>query len=187
MGRLALVRHGETAWNAEGRLQGQTDIALNEIGRAQASAAGLTLRGLGEWDVLVSSPLGRAAETARIIGERLGLNVDAPVTDLQERHYGEGEGRAVDGLPREEVRRLIETAEPEAEVVDRALAALAGIVERHAGKDIVVVTHGTLLRLILGAVHGAPFRHVENAEVLVLDAGQLVATAERVVGANATS
>ncbi|MBM6622852.1 histidine phosphatase family protein [Micrococcaceae bacterium RIT802] len=175
--RIALVRHGETAWNAEKRLQGQTDIELNDAGRAQARAAAGELERLGHdggaWDLLVSSPLGRAAETAAIIGGQLGLEAIAPVQDLQERHYGEGEGRVVEGMDRAEVARLLATAEPEDKVTARALEALRGIIAANPESNMVVVAHGTLIRLVVGSLLDLRHPHVENGQVVEIDADLL--------------
>ncbi|MET0318796.1 MAG: histidine phosphatase family protein, partial [Rhodococcus fascians] len=78
---LALVRHGETDWNLHGRLQGSSDIPLNDTGRAQAREAVYELSD-HSWDLLVSSPLSRAAETADIIGSHLGISRTATYPDL---------------------------------------------------------------------------------------------------------
>ncbi|MDN6202081.1 MAG: histidine phosphatase family protein [Micrococcaceae bacterium] len=178
--RIALVRHGETAWNAEGRLQGQTDIPLNEAGRAQARAAGERLAEHdGDWGTLVSSPLGRAVETATLIGTALGLEAVEPVVGLQERHYGEGEGRAVLGMPRPRIDELLLSAEPEAEVVDRGLAALVGLVREHSDTDLVVVAHGTLIRLVMSALQDAVHPRLENGEIVLTDTCQLENTMVR--------
>lgn len=175
--RIALVRHGETAWNAEGRLQGQTDIPLNEAGRAQARAAGKRLTEHDAvWGALVSSPLGRAMETAELIGVHLGLEAVEPVVGLQERHYGEGEGRAVVGMPRPQIDELLLTAEPEVEVVDRGLAALAGLIREHPDTDLVVVAHGTLIRLVMSALQDATHPRLENGEIVLTDACQVEST-----------
>ena len=88
---LALVRHGQTDWNAQRRLQGSTDIPLNDVGRGQARDAVAVLSGY-EWDAIVSSPLSRAAETANLIAAGLGLGVDRRVPDLAERSFGPAEG-----------------------------------------------------------------------------------------------
>jgi broad specificity phosphatase PhoE len=72
--RLLLVRHGETDWNAEGRLQGQTDRPLNDFGRRQARQLAEQLES-EELEAIYSSDLARARETAKIVGERLGLPV----------------------------------------------------------------------------------------------------------------
>lgn len=178
--RIALVRHGETAWNAEGRLQGQTDIPLNEAGRAQARAAGKRLAGYdGVWGALVSSPLGRAAETAELIGGELGLQVQEPHGGLLERHYGQGEGRAVLDMARRELDELLLSAEPETEVVDRGLAALAGLVREHPGTNVVVVAHGTLIRLVMSALQDSVHPRLENGEIVLTDAGQVQVTTRK--------
>lgn len=168
--KLALVRHGETDWNAEGRLQGRMDIPLNDVGRGQARAAGHELGGSGAWDVLVSSPLGRAAETASLIGNVVGLEPGGAVAGLVERDYGRGEGRVVVGLPRHDIDRLLESAEPEEDVAERGVRALAALVERHPGHNIIVVAHGTLLRLTLGSLLGTQHPRFRNGQVVELDA-----------------
>ena len=91
MTRFFLVRHGETEWNRERRIQGVSDIPLNDTGRAQAAALGDILVG-HNFDLIVSSPLSRADETARIIAQRLGMPAPITVPDLIERNYGEAEG-----------------------------------------------------------------------------------------------
>src|SRR3954452_24611267 len=87
---LLLVRHGETDWNAEGRLQGHTDRPLNEYGRRQAKELAARLAG-GHVDAIYASDLSRARETAEIVGERLGLTVVID-PDLRETNWGTWEG-----------------------------------------------------------------------------------------------
>lgn len=89
MTRILLVRHGQSEWNAEGRWQGQADIALSELGRAQAQAAAASL---GSFDLIASSTLSRAAETAYIISTALGIGPVIPVPALIERSAGEWSG-----------------------------------------------------------------------------------------------
>lgn len=166
---LVLVRHGETAWNAEGRLQGQTNIPLNDRGRAQAHAAGQVL-GSEAWDVVVSSSLGRAIETAELIGQNLGLALTEKIQGLQERSYGDAEGHLVRDLPREQIDLLLRSAEPEQEVAARGLAALDGLARRHAGQRIVAVAHGTLIRLVLDAIRGGARSPIPgNGEIVHVD------------------
>ena len=170
---LVLVRHGETAWNAEGRLQGQTDIPLNDTGREQALAAGRELAG-SPWDVLVSSTLGRAVETARHIGRSVGLEPGEEIDGLCERHYGNAEGKVVRDLPREEIDVLLRSAEPEAAVAGRGIAALNDLLLRHEGKNIIAVAHGTLIRLVLDAL--APGRRtplLRNGQAVEVDVAAL--------------
>jgi probable phosphoglycerate mutase len=88
---FALVRHGQTDWNAQRRLQGSTDIPLNDVGRGQAREAVAALSGYG-WDAIVSSPLSRAAETAGLIAHGLGMRVARHIPELTERSFGPAEG-----------------------------------------------------------------------------------------------
>mgnify|MGYP000626705443 CR=1 FL=1 len=90
---LYLVRHGETDWNLERRIQGSTDIPLNNTGREQARVTGRLLSSR-HWDAIYSSPLSRARETAEIIASEVGLPGPTPVDALVERAYGEAEGLA---------------------------------------------------------------------------------------------
>ena len=95
MTSLTLIRHGETDWNAARRIQGSTDIPLNDTGRGQARDAAVALReslDLAAPVVVVASDLSRARETAEIIAAELGLHVSRLYPDLRERAYGEAEG-----------------------------------------------------------------------------------------------
>jgi len=154
---LYLVRHGQTDWNLQRRIQGSTDIPLNDTGREQAARAGRLLSGR-HWDVLASSPLSRAYETAEIIGSDIGLGSFGPpeieiVPELVERAYGDAEG-----LTDTELRRRfpgdtpVPGRERRTDVATRAVAALVALGERHPGADIVVVAHGGLIRSVLNAV-----------------------------------
>lgn len=98
MTRLILVRHGQTDHNVERRLQGQVDIPLNQTGRDQADVIAQSFRGLEHVRAVYSSPLARAADTAAVIADALGVDV---VTDSRflERSFGEWEG-----LTRDEVQ-----------------------------------------------------------------------------------
>ena len=149
---LYLVRHGETDWNRQHRIQGLTDIPLNDTGREQARRAGRLLASR-DWDAVVSSPLQRALETATIIADELGL--PAPTTDdqLVERNYGEAEGLDFDELN----RRFPEDApvpgrERRSAVRKRAMAALLRIAATHPDESVLVVAHGGLIRAVLRAV-----------------------------------
>lgn len=94
MTRICLVRHGETDWNALGMLQGKTDIPLNQKGINQAKECGEFLKS-ATWDVVVTSPLTRAKQTAEIVRRF----IDKPLIELVEfieRDYGDAEGRTVE-------------------------------------------------------------------------------------------
>lgn len=165
----ALVRHGKTAWNRASRLQGRTDIPLNDIGRAQARATAEVLAENGQWDLVVSSTMGRARETARIIAHRLGAGPVVEHSSLVERDYGPSEGTVVAGLDGQTKTELMEAGESAASVVLRGTAALAELASAHVGKRLVVVSHGTLIRLVLSSLNGVDHPRVENGEIIELD------------------
>ncbi|WP_150956270.1 histidine phosphatase family protein [Microbacterium testaceum] len=152
---LTLVRHGETAWNYEGRIQGSTDIPLNDTGRVQARGIAETLAAeyAGREVVVVSSDLGRAAETADIIAAALGTEVSRRFPGLQERSYGEAEG--MDAPTFYDTYGPWHAADvPGAEtwpvVRERALAALAeAVASAPDGVDVIAVAHGALIREVI--------------------------------------
>jgi broad specificity phosphatase PhoE len=152
---LLLVRHGETDWNAEGRLQGHTDLPLNEPGRRQARTLAGELAGDGI-EAVYSSDLARARETADIVAERLGLPVVLD-PDLREKDWGTWEG--LTGEERERVELVGETTEAHRERMLRALGAIAA---RHPGGRVLVVTHGGSMRRVQAAANGVAEPVVEN-------------------------
>ena len=156
MTTLLLVRHGETDWNADGRLQGQTDRPLNDYGRRQAQqlAEAFETEGL---EAIYSSDLARARETAEIVGERLGLPV-ALDPDLREKDWGNWEG--LTPVERDRVEFVGETTEAHQE---RTLRALRRIAERHGGdRPVLVVTHGGSMRRVQTVAMGMALPVVEN-------------------------
>ena len=170
---LALVRHGQTDWNLAGRLQGRTDIELNDTGREQAREVGRALRGRG-WDLVLASPLSRAAETARLIAEVLQAPTGVPVPEVIERGFGPLEGRIMGAIPDAEARLLAEQAEDRQDVLHRALPALQRLIEGNPGRRILVVSHGATMRIVRDALAGEPLgAKVENGEVLPVDPARL--------------
>lgn len=147
-----LVRHGETDWNRARRIQGRTDIPLNDLGREQAGAAARYLRGLPV-DRVVASSLSRAAETGSIIAEALGLPAPALRDDLVEREYGEAEGLTVFEVDeRYPAGQDVPGRELPERVVERVAAALAELAAAHPDESIVVATHGAVIRAMITAV-----------------------------------
>jgi probable phosphoglycerate mutase len=167
--KLIIIRHGETEWNREKRMQGTTDTQLSDVGRSQAQALGRRFAAK-TFSALYSSDLSRARDTARGIAEHTGSNV---VTDvrLQERRFGIFEGllaaEIIARYPEEHAR--FSSRDPDYEVpggesarafTQRCLGCLAEIADRHHGGEVVVVTHGLVLdalyRAANGLDHGAP-------------------------------
>jgi probable phosphoglycerate mutase len=160
---FALVRHGQTDWNAQRRLQGSTDIPLNDVGRGQARDAVAVLSGY-EWDAIVSSPLSRAAETADLIAAGLGLSVARHVPELIERSFGPAEG--LQGGPELDALRIpggFRGAESEDEAASRGLASLEALAKEFRGRRVLVVAHGTLIRVSLSRAIGRTLQSVDNA------------------------
>ena len=159
-----LWRHGQTVWNVERRFQGQSDIPLDETGQAQAERAARLLAGLRP-DLIVSSDLSRAAQTAAPLARLTGLEVTLD-KDLRERHGGRWEGLTDTEIrtryPVEHANWTPPDGEPSPVVADRVAGALYRIAEAAAGTEnaepglAVVVSHGAALRLGMSRLLGMP-------------------------------
>jgi glucosyl-3-phosphoglycerate phosphatase len=163
-----LWRHGQTAWNAERRFQGQSDIPLDPTGQAQAERAARLLAGLRP-DLIVSSDLTRAASTAAPLARLTGLEVLLD-KDLRERHGGCWEGLTDTEIraryPAEHASWDPPDGEPTLVVADRVAGALGRIATAvsemaagdtsRAGGLAVVVSHGAALRLGMSRLLGMP-------------------------------
>lgn len=160
---LIVIRHGETLWNREKRMQGTTDSVLSDVGRAQAQALGRRLASHG-FSALYSSDLSRARDTAHAIAEHTGHEVVAEPR-LRERRFGVFEGLTADEIrsryPEEHAR--FASRDPDYEVPGgesassftlRCLGCLSEIAGRHGGEEVVVVTHGLVLDSLYRAAHG---------------------------------
>lgn len=147
MTTFTFVRHGQTDWNFQKRIQGSTDVPLNETGREQARESGRVLAER-RWDGVVASPLSRAHETAEIIAAELGIDEVELVPELVERSYGE-----VEGLNAEQIaerfpghpKNVVPGRERRSEVVARVLPALEALAEEHPGESLIVVSHGGVI------------------------------------------
>ncbi len=157
MATLLFVRHGETDWNADGRLQGHTDRPLNEYGRRQARELAERLAPEGA-AAIYASDLARAKETAEIVGAELGLPVVTD-PDLRERNWGSWEGLT----PAEREAVDFEGESPE-EHRERMVRAMERIAASHPGERVVVVTHGGSMRRIQAVVTGIAQPVVGNCE-----------------------
>ena len=159
-----LWRHGQTVWNAERRFQGQSDIPLDETGQAQAERAARLLAALRP-DLIVSSDLSRAAQTAAPLARLTGLEVTLD-KDLRERHGGRWEGLTDTEIrtryPVEHANWTPPDGEPSSVVAERVAGALHRIAEAAAEKHsaepglAVVVSHGAALRLGMSRLLGMP-------------------------------
>ena len=161
--RLCIVRHGETAWNAEHRVQGQLDVPLNGIGLAQAQAASKVLA-REKFDVIYSSDLTRARQTAEPTAGLLSLKVLFE-KDLRERHYGiferltyaEVKVRYPEDYARFEARDpeyAFRTGEALRDFSGRSIAAISRIIGKHENQNILVFTHGGVLDMLYRHITG---------------------------------
>jgi probable phosphoglycerate mutase len=180
--RLVLVRHGVTEWNREGRFQGRLDPALSDLGRQQASAVARRIAGDPELRParIVTSTLGRAADTAAAIGAACGVNpeLDPRFVELGQ---GEWEGRTHADLKRDDAERYAawlttDREPPGAETVAEGLARVATALGAHAqgSGTVCVVSHGGTLRLVARLLLGLEARRawgldVDNASISVCE------------------
>lgn len=148
---LGLLRHGQTDWNIDLRLQGSTDIELNQTGKDQALLAAQSLH-RDQWDLIIASPLSRARDTAQIVAEKLGMPV-VIVPELIERSFGEAEG-----LDHQAWRKLYESdvvikgLESLDDLRARVLFFLDQIANDYPGKRVLAVSHGAFIRKVLSIV-----------------------------------
>jgi probable phosphoglycerate mutase len=147
---LCLVRHGETDWNRQRRIQGSTDVPLNDTGRRQAAETAVLLA-RRSFDAVVSSPLSRALDTGTIIADHLGLSAPAGYDGLRERSYGEAEGLTHVEIAERWPHDAVPGRESRAALLDRVTETLAEIAVRYDGGAVVVATHGAVIRTVVDA------------------------------------
>jgi probable phosphoglycerate mutase len=179
MTEILLIRHGETAWNAERRLQGQIDIPLNEEGQRQAAALARALADEAV-DAIISSDLRRAHSTAQAVAEAVGLPLQTDA-GLRERCFGAFEGLLYTEMearypeayaqwrvrdPHARYPHGERKAETLAEFSQRAVAAVSRIADVHRGRRIVIVSHGGVLDCVYRTAHGMPITAPRDFDVL---------------------
>jgi len=166
MATLVLVRHGETDWNASGRLQGHTDRPLNDYRRRQARELARRLADV-PFDAAYASDLTRARQTAEIVAEphRVPVLIDP---DLREMHYG-----TWSGLTRSEIEERFpgverHDGETREQHLGRVFGAADRIARRHPGQRILIVSHGGSMRALRRHCVGDPVHPIENCGVYEL-------------------
>lgn len=160
---VLVIRHGQSEWNALGRWQGQENPPLTDLGRSQAAEAALAV---GAVDAIFASPLDRAATTAGIISEQVGVGPVVVLDGLMERHAGEWQG-----LTRPEIEqawpgyldagRRPPAWEDDGEVEARALASLEAMVATLPGSTLLAVAHAGIIYALERAL-GAEFGRIGN-------------------------
>lgn len=172
-----LVRHGQTDWNKQRRLQGQNDIPLNETGEAQAKELAEILHNVA-FDLAFSSDLLRAKRTAEIVVLEKNLHV-AVTKLLRERAFGELEGGSVNALlahiallkklttQERRTHRLAANVESDEEITIRLITFLRETAVSHPGKTILVATHGGILRALL--IHTGYYSYEELDKITLVN------------------
>ncbi|MBA2547610.1 MAG: histidine phosphatase family protein [Burkholderiaceae bacterium] len=183
--QLLLVRHGETAWNAEHRIQGHLDIPLSPMGMLQAAqlADCLTDEPI---TAIFSSELSRAWLTAAPLAARLGLDVIAEPR-LRERSFGIFEGLTLDEIAQRHPTEFAhwrardlawrpDGGESGEQLIDRVLAAIADIAALHVGQRVVLVSHGGVLDVIYRSARALPWNARREHQMLNAAVNRLTAT-----------
>jgi len=172
--RICVVRHGETAWNAEGRIQGELDVPLSAVGHAQARAVANALAG-EDFAAIYSSDLGRARHTAEATAHlrRQPINL---VAALRERHYGVFQGLTYEEAQRRHPEEFAghRRRDPDLALGDgeslrqlevRITTCFARLAARHAGGQILAFTHGGVLDVLHRRATGAPLTSPRDFEI----------------------
>lgn len=163
--RICFIRHGETDWNVARRIQGQTDVPLNETGERQALAMAHSAAH-HEFHAIYSSDLQRARTTAEKLAERRGLEIRL-LPQLRERHFGIFEGiTAAEGAQRypeahskylaRDVEYNFENGEGMTAFAARVAAAVDEMTRHHAGQVVAAVTHAGVLDILYRKATGRP-------------------------------
>ena len=177
---IHLARHGQTAYNAEGRFQGHLPVPLDDTGREQARALAERVAGL-ELHALLCSPLARARETADIVAARIGLSPEEDVR-FAETDTGEWTGRAFAEVQAEDPEGFhrFQVSDPTfrypggesfGEQSDRVQAGLRDLRARTTALPALVVCHRGVIRLALAAItgdHTAGGRQIDNTTLVTL-------------------
>jgi probable phosphoglycerate mutase len=154
MTKFAIVRHGVTDWNVEGRMQGHRDIHLNHTGLIQAARIAERLQ-QEHWDIIVFSDLYRATQTAMCIADTNGIECRIADPRLRERNFGELEGTTIGERTVRwgaDWKDLAHGVEREESLLNRALNCMEELAKVYGNQKIVIVTHGGWIRQFFNGV-----------------------------------
>lgn len=148
MTTICLIRHGETPWNREGRFQGRLDVPLNDRGRRQAQETAEAVKNR-EWDVIFSSPLSRAYQTAEIIAQAVGIEQIQMCAEFVERDLGVASGHPYVEMDAKYPDGAFPGLETLGNLQQRVMRGFEKTVASHPGKRIIIVGHAYSLNAIL--------------------------------------
>jgi len=168
MVKVILIRHGETDWNKEQIFRGRIDVALNEVGLAQARSVQATLKDV-QISAIYSSPLSRALETARVVGE--GRNCEVKIEEgFIDINFGRWQGISHQKV-KEEYKELYEmwlnkpqmVTFPEGESLEevqrRSMKALEKVIKKHPEETLAIISHRVLNKVLLCSILGLELSH----------------------------
>ena len=172
--RLWLIRHGETDWNAEQRIQGRTDIPLNSVGHQQAQCVAECFSAQ-PIQAIYSSDLSRALQTARPLADRLALNLE-PNSAFAERDFGVFQGLTADEIAQahpDDYQRwqsrdasfAPDGGESLIQFQSRVELAMNDLSQRHQGQSVVVVSHGGFLDMVYRLGHGVAMNQARDWKI----------------------
>lgn len=173
MTTIGFVRHGITDWNIQGIAQGSSDVPLNEMGRQQAELLANRLATEEGWDLIISSDLSRAKETAEIIGRQLHLPISHFDTRLRERSGGKIEGTTEEERLEKwgpDWRNLDLAMENLDAATERGTACIEDILENFSGQRVLLISHGALIGLTLQKLLPEKFTEtsMDNTSITIL-------------------
>ena len=145
-----MIRHGETDWNAIGKIQGRTDIPLNVTGIKQAEECRDFLIS-SRWDVIITSPLKRAKQTAKIINNKIKVPI-IEMEEFMERDYGDAEGMTYEERITKFPNRIYPNQEERTSVNKRIMESIEKINQRYEDNKILLVAHGAVINTVLAVL-----------------------------------
>ena len=164
--KIYSTRHGQTSYNKQETILGTTDIELDETGEKQALMLAEKIAEMNCIDIIIASPMKRAMRTARAVAERCGLEI---ITEerLREWDYGlfEGRSRFTEGFAENKTEfgvRMGKSGESLLQLSHRVYSALDDIIKAHSGKNVLIVSHGGVCRVIETYFHDMTTEQFSN-------------------------
>lgn len=152
---ICLIRHGQTDWNKQKKIQGRINNQLNATGKAQVQEVGRILKEQDPfWDIIIASPLDRAIDSAKIIAKELNYNGDIIINkNVIEREFGDAEGEFItDEIYERITNDDVNNLEKSYELQKRAFDALMDIAKTYPGKKILIATHSHFIKGFFTAI-----------------------------------
>ncbi len=168
MTEICIVRHGNTNWNNEHRIQGWTDVELNDSGINQIEEAAINLKKIGGFDMIITSDLIRAKHSAEIISKELSIPYFQD-SSLRERKHGKLEGKTKIDIEKEypnlNMFTIVEGRENMREFSSRICSFFKNIKAKYGDKNIILVTHGGVIKVLYSYFIDSEYEYFKNGEI----------------------